>query len=90
MTLAFVFPGQGSQYVGMGRALAEVEPSAADVLARANEILGFDLARLMWEGPQEELTETKNAQPAILLHSLVVLAVLSSGGSWHGAGSSFA
>jgi [acyl-carrier-protein] S-malonyltransferase len=75
MTLALLFPGQGSQYVGMARALAEAEPRAADVLARANQILGFDLARLMREGPEEELTETKNAQPAILVHSVAALAV---------------
>lgn len=74
MTLALLFPGQGSQYVGMARALAEAEPRAADVLARANEILGFDLARLMREGPEDELTETKNAQPAILAHSVAALA----------------
>ncbi|MGE0160672.1 MAG: ACP S-malonyltransferase [Gemmatimonadales bacterium] len=75
MTLALLFPGQGSQYVGMARALAEAEPRAADILARANEILGFDLARLMREGPEAELTETKNAQPAILVHSVAALAV---------------
>ena len=73
MALALLFPGQGSQYVGMARALAEAEPRAADVLERANEILGFDLARLMREGPEEELTETKNAQPAILVHSVAAL-----------------
>jgi [acyl-carrier-protein] S-malonyltransferase len=59
----------------MGRALAEAEPRAAEVLERANEILGFDLARLMREGPEDELTETKNAQPAILAHSVASLAV---------------
>jgi [acyl-carrier-protein] S-malonyltransferase len=75
MTLALLFPGQGSQYVGMARALAEAEPRAANVLARANEILGFDLARLMRDGPEDELTETKNAQPAILAHSVAALAV---------------
>lgn len=75
MTVALLFPGQGSQYVGMARALAEADPRAADVLTRANEILGFDLARLMRDGPEDELTETKNAQPAILVHSVAALAV---------------
>jgi [acyl-carrier-protein] S-malonyltransferase len=75
MTLALLFPGQGSQYVGMGHALATEEPRAAAVLTLANEILGFDLARLMREGPEDELTETKNAQPAILVHSVAALAV---------------
>jgi [acyl-carrier-protein] S-malonyltransferase len=75
MTLALLFPGQGSQYVGMARALAEAEPRAAEVLARANEILGLDLARLLREGPEDELTETKNAQPAILVHSVAALTV---------------
>jgi [acyl-carrier-protein] S-malonyltransferase len=75
MTLALIFPGQGSQYVGMGRALAEAEPRAARVLEQANDILGFDLARLMRDGPEDELTETKNAQPAILAHSVASLAV---------------
>jgi [acyl-carrier-protein] S-malonyltransferase len=59
----------------MGRALAEAEPRAAEVLERANDILGFDLARLMRDGPEDELTETKNAQPAILAHSVAALAV---------------
>jgi [acyl-carrier-protein] S-malonyltransferase len=75
VTLALIFPGQGSQYVGMCRALAEAEPRAAEVLERANEVLGFDIARLMRDGPEEELTETKNAQPAILVHSVAALAV---------------
>jgi [acyl-carrier-protein] S-malonyltransferase len=70
MSLALIFPGQGSQYVGMGGALAAAHPRAADVLERANEVLGFDLARLMRDGPEEELTETRNAQPAIFVHSV--------------------
>ena len=75
MTLALVFPGQGSQHVGMGRALAEAEPRAAEIFARANDALGFDLSRLMRDGPEDQLTETKNAQPALLVHSVAVLAV---------------
>ncbi|MDH3206246.1 MAG: ACP S-malonyltransferase [Gemmatimonadota bacterium] len=73
MTLALLFPGQGSQYVGMARALAEVEPVAAAALAEANEILGFDLTGLMANGPDDELVATKNAQPALLAHSVAVL-----------------
>ena len=75
MSLALIFPGQGSQYVGMCGALAAAEPKAAEVLATANRVLGFDLARLMREGPEGELTETKNAQPAILVHSVAALEV---------------
>jgi [acyl-carrier-protein] S-malonyltransferase len=75
MSLALLFPGQGSQYVGMGAALAAAEPAAAKVLEKANRALGFDLARLMRDGPESELTETKNAQPAILVHSIAALTV---------------
>lgn len=73
MSLALIFPGQGSQAVGMAASLAARSRAAADVLAEADEILGFALSRLMREGPEEELTETKNAQPAILVHSVAVL-----------------
>jgi len=59
--------------VGMGRALAERHPAAAETLAEADEILAFPLSRLMAEGPEAELTETKNAQPAILAHSVAAL-----------------
>lgn len=76
MSLALIFPGQGSQVVGMARALAAAEPAAATVLERADEILQFPLSRLMAEGPEEELTATKNAQPAILVHSVAVLRVV--------------
>lgn len=75
MTLALLFPGQGSQHVGMARALAEAHPAAAAVLDEANDILGVDLRALMFEGPEEELTATKNAQPALLAHSVAVLRV---------------
>lgn len=76
MKLALLFPGQGSQFVGMGRALAEAYPTAAATLAEADELLGFSLSGLMAEGPEDELTATKNAQPAILTHSVAVLRVL--------------
>jgi len=76
MSLALIFPGQGSQYVGMAAALAEHEPSAAAVLAEADEVLGFALSELMRNGPEEELTATKNAQPALLTHSVAALRVL--------------
>ena len=72
--LALVFPGQGSQKVGMGRAAAESSETAAGVFAEADEALGFDLSRLCFEGPEERLKETANTQPAILAASVAVLA----------------
>ena len=75
MSLALIFPGQGSQHVGMAVALAEAEPRAADVLRQADEVLGFRLSALMANGPEDELTATKNAQPALLAHSVAVLRV---------------
>lgn len=73
MTLALLFPGQGSQVVGMGQALAKTHAVAARTLAEADEVLGFSLSALMAEGPEAELTATRNAQPAILAHSVAVL-----------------
>ena len=75
MSLALIFPGQGSQFVGMAKSLAASEATAADTLALADEVLGFSLSGLMAEGPEAELTATKNAQPAILAHSVAVLRV---------------
>ena len=62
---AFLFPGQGSQEVGMGKELYESIPEAAALLEKANEVLGYDLKQLMFEGPSEQLTDTRFAQPAI-------------------------
>jgi len=76
MSLALIFPGQGSQYVGMATALATAEPVAAEVLHTADEVLGFSLSTLMADGPEGELTATKNAQPALLAHSVAVLRVV--------------
>lgn len=69
-------PGQGAQKVGMGRDLAERFPAARDIFAAIDEALGVSLSRLMWEGPEEELILTHNAQPAILAHTCAVLAVV--------------
>ena len=74
--IAFLFPGQASQKVGMGRDLVDAFPEAKAVFDAATEVLGFDLPKLCFEGPMEELTETRNAQPAILLHSVAVATVL--------------
>ena len=70
MKTAFLFPGQGSQYVGMGKALAEGFPAAADLFEEANDALGYDLRKLCFEGPESDLTLTKNTQPAILTVSI--------------------
>lgn len=69
-------PGQGAQRVGMGKDLAERFPAARAVFAAADEAVGIALSRLMWEGPEDELTLTHNAQPAILVHTLAVHAVI--------------
>jgi len=69
---AYVFPGQGSQYVGMGKALYERSGAARRVFQQADEILGFKLSQLCFEGPAEELEDTINAQPAILTVSRFV------------------
>ncbi len=74
--IAFVFPGQGSQYVGLGRALAESSPEAADVFAAADAALGEPITRLAWEGPEEELNRTENSQPALLAATIAYLAAI--------------
>ncbi|MBV8856482.1 MAG: ACP S-malonyltransferase [Acidobacteria bacterium] len=73
MSLAFIFPGQGSQAPGMGRELAEKYPAAREVFEEADEALGFKLSRLCFEGPAEELQLTENTQPAILATSVAAL-----------------
>jgi [acyl-carrier-protein] S-malonyltransferase len=77
-TLAFVFPGQGSQAVGMGSALAEASPAAAAVFAEADAALGQPLSRLAWDGPAEELDLTVNAQPALLAASVAFLRAMEA------------
>jgi [acyl-carrier-protein] S-malonyltransferase len=78
MTTALVFPGQGSQAVGMGKALAENFPVAREVFARVDAALGEALSRVIFEGPEAELTLTANAQPALMATSLAVVRVLES------------
>lgn len=70
---SFVFPGQGSQSVGMGRALWEASPAAKKVFEEVDDVLGFSLSHLMFEGPAEELQDTINAQPAIMAVSIACL-----------------
>lgn len=82
MSRAFIFPGQGSQAVGMGRELAEAFPAAREVFEEVNEALGQNLSRLMWEGPQEDLTLTENAQPAIMAVSIAVMRTLEQAGGF--------
>ncbi len=76
MARCFVFPGQGSQAVGMGRALAEAFPAAREVFEEVDDAIGRKLSRLMWEGPAEELNLTANTQPALMAHSIAMLRVL--------------
>ncbi len=74
--IAFLFPGQGSQFVGMGNELADAFATARKVFEEADEILGVNLSELAWRGPAEELNDTVNTQPALLVHSVAVLEVL--------------
>jgi [acyl-carrier-protein] S-malonyltransferase len=76
MSIAFVFPGQGSQSVGMGKALADAYPSAREVFAEIDAALGDDLTTVMWEGPADRLMLTENAQPALVAVSLAAMRVL--------------
>jgi [acyl-carrier-protein] S-malonyltransferase len=80
MSVAFVFPGQGSQQVGMGRALARTFPESRAVFEEADAALGFALSRLCFEGPESELQLTANTQPAILAASIAALAPLAGRG----------
>ena len=70
MSIAYIFPGQGSQYVGMGKDLAGEFAEARELFQKADAILGVPLSRICFDGPEEELKQTKNTQPAIFLHSL--------------------
>ena len=72
---AYLFPGQGAQFEGMGRDLYENYPVAKELFDKANEVLGFDIAQVMFEGSEEELRQTKITQPAIFLHSVITAQV---------------
>lgn len=80
MKIAYIFPGQGSQYAGMGRELAEDYPAAREVFAEADEALGFALSQLCFDGPAEDLQLTENTQPAILTTSVAALRALEGEG----------
>ncbi|MBX7150664.1 ACP S-malonyltransferase [bacterium] len=74
--IAFIFPGQGSQYIGMGKDFYDSFPVAKTMYDKANEILGFDLIKTSFEGPEDALKQTRVTQPAIFVHSIVTLEIL--------------
>src|SRR5690348_3819031 len=78
MKRAFVFPGQGSQFPGMGKELAEASPTARHLFEEIDDALSQHLSRLMFEGPESDLMLTENAQPALLAASLAVMRVLEA------------
>ncbi|MBC7676286.1 MAG: ACP S-malonyltransferase, partial [Rhodoferax sp.] len=80
MSRAFVFPGQGAQTIGMGRALTEAYPAARAVFDEVDDALGEPLSSLIWEGTIEELTLTQNAQPALMATSIAALRALEAEG----------
>lgn len=80
MTRALVFPGQGSQFVGMGKSLADAEPAAKLVFEEVDDALSQNLSKIMWEGSDDDLRLTENAQPALMATSLAAIRVLEAGG----------
>jgi [acyl-carrier-protein] S-malonyltransferase len=85
---AYVFPGQGSQYCGMGRDIFEAFPAAKELMQRADEVLGFSISAIMFTGSEDELRQTRYTQPAIFLHSIAIASLLGSEGVTMTAGHS--
>ena len=80
MRLAFLFPGQGAQTIGMGRALADAEPLAREAFATADRVLGYSLTDICWNGAAEELKKSVHTQPALLTHSVAAFRLVEAAG----------